>query len=217
MGMTRAKKSRPPRPLSWEAHNTPAGEEGRLVFLGRLKDFCESSAQPCFPFRQQIELGGIVGLLQDFSPLVVFVHQKQYLLKAIGQRRRKILSHGHQVARQPLGFRQDGDLRSFLLVKPRIVVVTEGTGSDFFAEHPLDDCFLRVGKKVADVRWRSIGVKSALVGELESLARQKMPRQKVARSRFGIFERKGLTSQVLEAIYFTVSLGKNKASILRHA
>src|SRR5262245_58163514 len=207
MGMTRAKKSRPPRPLSWEAHNTPAGEEGWLVFLWRLKDFCKSSAQPCLPFGQQIELCGVVGFLQDFSPLVVFVHRKQYLLKAIGQRRSKILSHRHQVARQSLRFRQDGDLRSCLFVKPRIVVVTEGSGSDFFAEHPLDDCFFRVGKKIADVRLRSIGVKSAFVGELESLARQKIPRQKVARSRFEIFECKSLTPQVLEAIYVSASLG----------
>src|SRR5262245_60005534 len=43
-----------------------------------------------------------------------------------------------------------------------------------------------------------------------------MPRQKVARCRFGIFERKGFTPQVLEAIYFSVFLGKNKASRLRH-
>src|SRR4030095_5840463 len=180
------------------------------------KDFCESSAQPCLPFGQQIEFCGVVGLLQDFSPLVIFVHRQQYLPKAIGQRRSKILSHGHQVARQPLRFRQDGDLRSFLLVKPRIVVVTKGSGGDLFGEHPIDDFFLRAGKKVAYVRRRSIGVKSALVGELESLPRQKMPRQKVARSGFGILERKGLTPQVLEAIYFAVSLGKNKASILRH-
>ena len=59
-------------------------DTGPGLFLGSLKDFRESSAQPCLPFRQQIELCGVVGLLQDFSPWVVFVHRKQYLLKAIG-------------------------------------------------------------------------------------------------------------------------------------
>ena len=78
-----------------------------------------------------------------------------------------------------LRLRQDCDVESFLLVKPRIVVVTEGSGRGLLGEHPIDDFFLRVGKKVTDVRRRSIGVESALVGELESLPRQKILRQKM--------------------------------------
>src|SRR5262245_8597881 len=44
-----------------------------------------------------------------------------------------------------------------------------------------------------------------------------MPGQKVPRSGFGIFESKSLTLQVLEAIYFDVSLGTTTDAILRHA
>ena len=47
---------------SLKARNTASGAEDRLVLLGRLKDFREPSAQPCIPLRQQIELGGVVGI-----------------------------------------------------------------------------------------------------------------------------------------------------------
>ena len=84
------------------------------------------------------------------------------------------------MAWKPLGFRQDDDVRSFLLLKPRIVVVAEGCGRRFFCEHPVHQVFLGIGKQITDIRRGSIEVIAVFVGEFESLANQERLRQKVA-------------------------------------
>src|SRR6266542_4011178 len=101
------------------------------------------------------------------------MHRHQYLLKAVGQRRGKILSNGKKMAWKPLGFRQDGDVRSFPLLEPRIVVVTEGCGRHFFCEHPVHQIFLGIGKQITDIRRGSVEVIAVFVGEFESLATRK--------------------------------------------
>ena len=55
------------------------------------------------------------------------------------------------MAWESLGFRQDDDVRSFLLVKSRVVVITEGSSRRLLGEHPIDDFFLRAGKEITDV------------------------------------------------------------------
>ena len=80
------------------------------------------------------------------------------VFKAVGQRRGKILPDRDQLTWKRLGSRQDSDVRSLLRFNLGKIVVTEGAGRRFFAEHPVDQFSLGIGKKITDVRRRSMGI-----------------------------------------------------------
>src|SRR5713226_1993414 len=157
-------------------------KQGRrfLFFLGRVKGFQEPSPHPFLPFRQDVELGRVVGFLQDPPTFIVFMHREQNLLKALGQRRDQISSNGEKVAREPLRLRQHGDVRSSLLVKRGVVVVTKGSSRRLFCENQVDELFLRIGKDITNLAWGNIRFKSALLRKLESLPQQEKLRKKMA-------------------------------------